>query len=169
MTLLETKRLILRPIEPADARALTAVFGDPLVMRFGDGPQTAAWVREWVAWVAQDYAQRGYGPLAVVQKESGEIIGYCGLFYFADINGFPEVELGYRLARSAWGRGFATEAAAAVRDYAFDTLALQRLVSLIDPANKASIAVAEKLGMAHTADVMLEGYTHPDLVYCIPY
>lgn len=151
MIALKTKRLLLRPLEAQDAADLTAVFGDPEVMRFGDGPQTEDWVREWIAWVSRGYGERGYGPLAVVLKGSGGLIGYCGLFYFEDINGRPEVELGYRLARKAWGKGFATEAAAAVRDHAFETLGLDRLISLIDPANHASIAVAKKLGMTHTA------------------
>ena len=167
MTTLETNRLLLHPIEKKDAPALTAVFGDPEVMRFGNGVQTATWVRAWIAWVRQGYDEKGYDPLAVVEKESGDLIGYCGLFYFDDINGNPEVELGYRLARSAWGQGYATEAGTAVRDHAFNTLKIKRLISLIDPANQASITVALKLGMAHTADVMLEGYTHPDNVFTV--
>ena len=169
MTILETQRLILRPLEPQDAAALTAVFGDPEVMRFGDGPQTEDWVREWIDWARQGYGERGYGPLAVVHKESGSLLGYCGLFYFEDINGRPEVELGYRLARTAWGQGYATEAATAVRDYALQILGLDRLISLIDPANQASIAVAQKLGMIHTAEVMLDGYTHPDYVFSLSF
>jgi RimJ/RimL family protein N-acetyltransferase len=69
--------------------------------------------------------------------------------------------------RSAWGRGYATEAARAVRDFAFGDLGMQRLIAIIDPSNIASIRVAEKIGMHHDAEVMLEGYTHPDHVYII--
>lgn len=67
--------------------------------------------------------------------------------------------------RAHWGRGLATEATTAVRDLAFDTLKLDRLIALIDPANARSIRVAEKIGMSHEADVMQHGYTHADHVY----
>ncbi|MDQ2691068.1 MAG: GNAT family N-acetyltransferase, partial [Chloroflexota bacterium] len=93
--------------------------------------------------------------------------GYCGLFYFPDVGGKPEVEIGYRLRRSAWGKGFATEAACAVRDFAFNSLGMQRLIALIDPDNIASIRVAEKLGMQYEKDIMLPGYTHPDRIYAV--
>ena len=74
------------------------------------------------------------------------------------VNGRPEVEIGYRLARAWWGRGYATEAVLAARDYAFDTLGLSRLIALIDPANAASIRVARKAGMHYETDVMMPGY-----------
>ena len=95
------------------------------------------------------------------------MIGYCGLFYFLDIHGQPEIELGYRLRRAAWGQGYATEAARLVRDYAFHTLHIKRLIALIDPDNVPSIRVAEKIGMHYESEVMLEGYDHPDHVYVI--
>jgi hypothetical protein len=167
ITILETDRLLLRSIETADAAAFYTLFADPEVMRFGDGPQTETWVNEWIVWVRQGYAQQGYGPLAVVEKSSVSVIGYCGLFFFEDINGAAEIELGYRLLPEAWGKGYATEAGTAVRDYAFEILGLPRLISLIDPANNASIAVAKKLGMVREGEVMLEGYTHPDFVFSL--
>jgi RimJ/RimL family protein N-acetyltransferase len=77
------------------------------------------------------------------------------------------VELGYRLARSAWGKGYATEATIAVRDHAFTSLGMKRLIAIIDPSNLASVRVAEKLGMRFESEVMLEGYTHPDHVYAL--
>lgn len=167
MTLLETDRLRLRRFDRNDSAALAPLFGDAGVMRFGDGVQTEAWVRHWIEQVIHGYEAKGYGPLAVVEKETASLIGYCGLFDFADINGRPEIELGYRLIKQAWGVGYATEAATAVRDYALSELGIKRLVSLIDPANSASIAVARKLGMVYEADVMLEGYTHPDHLHVI--
>jgi RimJ/RimL family protein N-acetyltransferase len=87
--------------------------------------------------------------------------------YFPDIAGRPEIELGYRLARLAWGRGYATEAAHAVRDLAFTTLGLKRLIAMIDPANGASIRVAEKIGMQYEKDIVFGGYNHPDRIYSI--
>lgn len=101
----------------------------------------------------------------MVKKATHEVIGYCGLFYFPDINGKPEVEIGYRLTRAFWAQGYATEAVIAVRDYGFSTLCLSRMFAMVDPENTASIRVAEKAGMQYKEDVMLEGYTHPDRVY----
>ena len=69
------------------------------------------------------------------------------------------------MARSAWGKGYATEAVCTVRDFAFATLGIKRLIAMIDPSNVASIRVAEKIGMKYEKEVMFEGYSHPDHVY----
>lgn len=167
MNVTETNRLIIRRFELSNHAAMTRVFGDAEVMRFGDGPQSAEWVHGWLEKCLERYERWGYGPWAVVEKSGGEVIGYCGLFYFPDVNGRPEVEIGYRLACAYWGRGYATEAVIAARDYAFNALGLTRLIALIDPGNAASIHVAEKAGMRYEADVMLPGYTHPDRLYAI--
>jgi RimJ/RimL family protein N-acetyltransferase len=151
----------------ADHAAMLRVFGDAEVMRFGDGAQTAEWVRAWLRGCLASYERHGYGPWAVVAKDSGAAIGYCGLFDFPDVNGRPEVEIGYRLNRACWGQGYATEAVIAVRDYAFDVLGMTRLIAIIDPDNAASIHVAENAGLRHETEVMFEGYSHPDRVYVI--
>lgn len=168
MIIVETERLILRHFRALDSEALARVFGDAEVMRFGPGVQSPQWVRDWLRGCLVDYYQKlGYGPWAVVEKTSRAVIGYSGLFYFPDIAGRPEIELGYRLARLAWGRGYATEAAHAVRDLAFTTLGLKRLIAMIDPANGASIRVAEKIGMQYEKDIVFGGYNHPDRIYSI--
>lgn len=144
---------------------MEAVFGDPEVMRYGDGPQDAAWTR---GWIDREMARApGRGVWAVTLQGSGEVIGYCGYFDFPDIDGRAEVEIGYRLSRAHWGRGYATEAATAVRDHALRERRLTRIVCLIDPANASSVRVAEKLGMTYEKNVMLEGYTHPDHLYVL--
>jgi [ribosomal protein S5]-alanine N-acetyltransferase len=163
-----TKRLLLRPFHIRDAEPLVRVFGDPEVMRFGDGVQSKEWIQAWLRTCLEHYYPAwGFGPYAVVERNNPEVIGYCGLFFFPDLGGQAEVEIGYRLARSAWGKGYATEAARAVRDYAFNTLALERLIAIIEPSNLASIRVAEKIGMHYEKDILLEDYTHPDRVYVI--
>ena len=168
MVILKTERLLLRPFHILDSESLVSVFGDPAVMRFGDGVQTKEWVDAWLHNCLKWYYQSwGFGPLAVVERGERTVIGYCGLFYFPDLDGQPEIEIGYRLAQAAWGRGYATEAASAVRDYAFATLGLKRLIAMIDPSNVASIRVAEKIGLRYEKDIMLEGYTHADHVYSI--
>jgi RimJ/RimL family protein N-acetyltransferase len=168
MVIVETERLVLRQFCLSDADAIHRVFGDPEVMRFGDGVQTIHCVHDWLCHCLENYQQKsGIGPWAVVERSSTETIGYCGLFYFPDVCGQPETEIGYRLARAYWGRGYATEAVIAVRDYGFNTLGISRLIAMIDPQNIASIRVAEKAGMKYEKDVMFEGYTHPDHVYAI--
>jgi RimJ/RimL family protein N-acetyltransferase len=166
MVIVATTRLLLRPFHLGDAEAMGRVFGDPEVMKYGDGVQTPAWVRAWIAQWADDlYGRLGLGMWAVVEKPGCTVVGYCGLSRSPVRCAPGETEIGYRLARDHWGRGFGAEAATAVRDYAFDTLHLPRLIALIDPANVAAIRVAEKIGMRHERDAMLEGYDHPDRVY----
>jgi [ribosomal protein S5]-alanine N-acetyltransferase len=166
--IVETERLILRHFHIVDVEAMVRVFGDAEVMSFGPGVQTIEWVRGWLQRCLENYYRRwGFGPWAVVEKSSSETVGYCGLFYFPAIDGQPEVEIGYRLIRAVWGRGYATEAVLAVRDYGFSILGLPRLIAIIDPQNVASIRVAVKAGMQYEKDVMLEGYTHPDHLYAI--
>ena len=165
MIVARTTRLILRHFEDSDVDAMGAVFSDVDVMRFGDGVQTKVWVREWLRCSLENYQKWGFGPWAVVEKSSRDVIGYCGLFFFADVGGQADVEIGYRLAQKYWGHGYATEAVIAVRDYASSTLCLPRLIAMIDPDNVASIHVAEKAGLNYEKDVMFDGYDHPDHIY----
>ena len=159
---------MLRYFHILDEEAMFRVFGDAEVMKYGDGVQTREWVRAWLRTCLERYYQTwGFGPYAVVERLTQKVIGYCGLFHFPDVNGKPEVEIGYRLARSAWGKGYATEAAGAVGDYAFSILSMKRLIAIIDPSNTASIHVAQKIGMDYEQGVMFESYTHPDHVYVI--
>ena len=168
MFTLTTERLFLRHFHTLDGEAMLRVFGDAEVMRFGDGVQTKEWVEAWLRTCLERYYRTwGFGPYAVVEQHSRDVIGYCGLFYFPEVGGQPEVEIGYRLARAAWGQGYATEAARVVCDFAFRTLGLPRLIAMVDPSNVASIRVAEKLGMQYEKEVMFEGYTHPDHVYVV--
>ena len=168
MFLLTTERLFLRHFHILDREPMYSVFCDQEVMRFSDGVKTREWVDTWVHTCLERYYQTwGFGPYAVVEQDSRNVIGYCGLSIAENVNGQSEIEIGYRFVRSAWGRGYATEAVQAVRDFAFFTLGMKRLVAIIDPSNLASIRVAEKVGMRYEADVMFEGYTYPDHVYVI--
>jgi RimJ/RimL family protein N-acetyltransferase len=166
MVIAETARLILRNFHALDGDAMDRVFGDPEVMRYSSGIKHPDWVRNWLRRCLEDYHEKwGFGLWAVVEKRSSDVIGYCGLSRFADVGGQPETEIGYRLARTHWGRGLATEAACAVRDYSFGTLSLVRLISIIDPKNIASIRVAEKTGLSYEKDVIFQGFS--DRVYAI--
>ena len=92
-------------------------------------------------------------------------IGYCGLSRFADRCAPGETEIGYRFAKHFWGRGLATEAVSAVRDFAITKLHISRLIAIIDPGNIPARHVIEKTGFHYERDAMFEGYTHPDRVY----
>ena len=142
---LETPRLKLRRPELRDFEAYAALCADPEVMRFvGDGlPQSRR--RAWQAFTAMlgHWALRGYGQFAVENKATGALLGRVGLY---EPDPWPGTELAWALARPHWGQGFAPEAAALVRDWAFATLRLPSLVSVVMPENRPSIRVAEKIG-----------------------
>src|SRR5689334_17044743 len=131
MLIAETNRPILRHFCIADVPAMMSIFGDAEVLRYVPGVQTREWVTKWIRGCLENYPANGFGLWAVIEKCGREVVGYCGLSRFADVCGQPETELGYRLARAHWGKGFATEAALAVRDHAFDPLGLTRLIAII--------------------------------------
>lgn len=165
--MLETKRLILRLVRIDDSTDLMKVFGDKEVMKFSDDgkPQDAEWVRRWIDKAISDYERTGYGVMAVIEKEKNQTIGYCGLFSYDDIDSQSEIEVGYRLARDFWGKGYATEAVQKILKYAHSDLGAARVVAMVDPQNIASKKVAEKTGMTYEKDIMMPGYDHPDLLF----
>jgi ribosomal-protein-alanine N-acetyltransferase len=130
-----------------DVQAMLCVLTDPKVMAsFGLSSYTRAQMEAWVQRNLDHQRQFGYGPFAVIDRTTGTLIGDCGLEW-KDIRGVSLPELGYDFHSDYWRRGLATEAATAVRDYAFAKLGLARLVSLIRVGNEASRRVAEKVGM----------------------
>jgi len=165
--MIETKRLLLRRLVISDHEALVTLFGDEEVMEFSDdGPLDTEEVGAWLRKQIEGYRKSsGIEILAIERRSASDVIGYCGLTQFSDIDGSSEIEIGYRLIRQFWGCGYATEVASAVRDHAFSELQLTRLISLIDPVNRQSIRVAKKLGMNFEREVMMEGYDHPDHLY----
>lgn len=148
---IRTERLVLRPLEASDARAVHAWMGDPDVARYQlYEPRTLDVVEEKVAEYAQarrlaekgDYIQ----PAIVVD---GEVVGAMYLT-IASIDD-ATAEIGWALRADRQGRGYATEAATAMLDLAFDTLAMHRVVAELDPRNAASVSLCERLGMRHEA------------------
>ena len=148
----ETERLLLRAFSPEDFDAFAAMRADAEVMRFlGNplGPQTAERARAWQEMNDRRWREEGFGMWAVVEKSSGELSGWCGL---SRLDQTREVEVGYGLARRAWGRGFATEAARASLRYGFEHIGLTRIVAVVNPENLASRRVIEKLGLTYLRD-----------------
>jgi RimJ/RimL family protein N-acetyltransferase len=144
MASIETPRLLLRPVEPGDLEELVRLHGDPLVARFID-PPTREWLAERIGWSAEEWAGRGHGLVAIVERSSGRFLGRTGLKYWPQ---FGETEAGWILHPEARGRGVATEAAAALVRWGFENLDLPYITAMIRPDNEASIAVAERLRMS---------------------
>jgi [ribosomal protein S5]-alanine N-acetyltransferase len=150
-------RISLRPFAASDLDDMQEVMGNPDVMRFSlSGPKTRTETADFLSRCRAQCDEFGYGLLAVVYKEEDRVIGYCGL-YRQDIDGRLELEIGYRLHPSYWGRGIATEAAAMTRDWAFANLDREKLISIIEPENVASIAVAKKVGMEFEREFLFKG------------
>jgi RimJ/RimL family protein N-acetyltransferase len=144
--LFDTARLQVRRLEDADLDALTAVYGDAQAMRWvGEGrPLDRARCEEWLAVTRRNVSTRGYGMCAVVERASGTVIGFCGLVH---PGGQAEAELKYALRREHWGRGYATEAAAALLAHGAAAHGLCRVVATAAPENLASHRVLLKAGM----------------------
>ena len=143
-------------------------FCDEEVMYYGDGVKSPEWIDMWIKGCHEDYStNRGTGLWAVVRKSTGDVIGYCGLTNFPDIDGQPEIEIGFRLKNQHWGNGYATEAAIVVRDLAFNQFGITRLVGMVDPRNAASIRVVDKLRMKFEKKVMFKNNTYCDNLYVI--
>ena len=165
---IETERMLLRPPSLRDAEALLTVYSDPEVVRFMGG-ETAeredieTGIRTWL----ERWRVDGFSQLVAVRREDERVLGCISLHVWdpatwtigtrAEIGDSAEVELGWKLARDVWGRGYATEGALAARDWALAELRPRRLISLIHPENVRSLRVAERLGERHERDVVLDG------------
>jgi RimJ/RimL family protein N-acetyltransferase len=147
-------------MQAADVDALLHIFADPKVMAsLGVAPFDRPQMERWVQRNLTHQTAHGYGLFAVVLKANGVLIGDCGLEHM-DVDGTPTVELGYDFRSDYWRQGFATEAATAVRDYAFQVLHLPQLISLIRVGNRASQRVAEKIGMTRMAEFTRFGHRY---------
>lgn len=163
---LTTERLVLEPLRSDHAELLVAMNADPAVMRFisGESFSRERTLRSLPTWVAD---QRGLGFWAGFQD--GDFVGVWCLE--RDRDGAGAAELSYRLPRSAWGRGLATEGAAAVLDHGFGTVGLQRVWAETMAVNRASRAVLERLGFTFErslpGDPPTEGWEEGEVVYAV--
>lgn len=155
--MIETPRLLLRPIRPGDVDALLAVFGDPRVMAgFSAPPFDRSAMKSWVEERLQHQQRHGHGLFSIVHRQDGCVIGDCGIEYKIAL-GMEQPELGYDLRSDYWNRGLATEAAQAMRDYGFGALKLTSLISMIRVGNASSRRVAEKIGMHKENETTVHG------------
>lgn len=146
-TILETARLSLREFAPEDYGALCLMLRDAETMYAYEHAFSEAEAHAWLQNQLDRYAKYGFGLWAVILKESGELIGQCGLT-MQNAGEFGEVvEVGYIFRRDCWHRGYASEAAIACRDYAFEKLGVPEVFSIIRVGNVSSENVARRNGM----------------------
>lgn len=145
--ILETERLFFRRLEQGDFPALCKILQDDRTMVAYEGAFSDKEVQEWLDRQLARYEQYGFGLWAVILKETGELIGQCGLTMQPWKNG-EVLEIGYLFRRDCWHRGYATEAARACKWYAFERLGAKEVCSIIRDTNTPSQKVALRNGMA---------------------
>ncbi len=153
---LQTDRLVLRAFRAADWDRFAVMEANPEIRRYRGNTllsREEAWTSMQL--MLGQWALRGYGVFAVSEASSRRFMGFAGVLHPPD---WPEAELAYSLDRGFWGQGFAVEAAAAVRDWAFARHDFDRLASFILPENTRSIRVAETLGAVREGTVALRGF-----------
>lgn len=167
--ILETPRLLLRHLTMDDLDNLFALYRDPEIRRyFPEGVLTPEETKEELEWHMHGHPRHPeLGLWATVLKDTGKFIGRCGLLPW-EIDGALEIEIAYLIDKSYWGQGLATEAARGILEYGFENLKFNRLICLIDPDNRASQRVAEKIGMKLERKVDgIAGDDFPTLIYSI--
>lgn len=155
--ILETERLRLRTWTLNDAEEGFRIWSDAEVMRYvgtGHPHRSVEETRGWLGRMIAHQEQHGFCYWAVEEKKSGQLIGSCGVTYLKDEQ---QIDFGYTLAQSFWGRGYATEAAGACLRYAFKNLNLPEIVAGVDSRNVASQRVLEKIGFIYQRTEHLDG------------
>lgn len=160
---IETERTRLREWRETDLEPLALFWANEATARYVGGVKTRDETWKLMAMHLGHWRLRGYGMFAVEEKSTGRFIGWCGPYC---PEGWPEPELGWGLLEEFHGRGYATEAARATRDFAYGSRGWPTAISLIDPDNKGSLRVAEKLGARFEKYWSLRGrdvglYRHP--------
>lgn len=153
---LKTPRFQLREMSLDDLDFIAEMMADPEVTRFYPKQYNREESAAWIERLLTRYARDGYGLWLVEKRETGEPVGQVGLLNQL-IEGETLAEIGYLIHRPFWQKGFAYEASAGVRDYAFRELNKPRVSSLIRPVNLPSQAVATKLGMQREERIVLHG------------
>lgn len=146
IAIIETDRLLIREYVPEDLVQLYAILSDPATMSFWPAPFTLEQVDDWIELNLDRYELHGFGRWAIILKDMQWLIGDCGIVR-TEIDGQEENDLGYIIHMPFWNEGYATEAAIACRDYAFDELGMDRLCANMPTTHITSRRIAEKLGM----------------------
>ncbi|MGG5507466.1 MULTISPECIES: GNAT family N-acetyltransferase [unclassified Myroides] len=153
--IITTSRLILRELHPNDAQAFYDLNANPNVICYTGNTafRDVAEAQEFLAHYC-DYQVNGYGRWAVILKDSGRFIGWCGLKFDGDTQ---QTDIGFRFFEEEWGKGYATESAEACLKMGFDVFELNYIIGRAMKANIASIRVLEKVGLTYEKDIELDG------------
>lgn len=157
---IETPRLLLRPLEDGDVAGMFALDSNPKVHQFlGNTPVTdLTQSQEWIDNIKQQYVDNGIGRWAVIEKSTGDFVGWAGLKLERNVNGRETFyDLGYRFREEFWGKGYATEASKAWVDFGFNEMKLPLINAYVDADHTASRTVLEKCGLKHTETFPYEG------------
>lgn len=157
MVYLETPRLILRDFKQEDVSQLAPILATPQVMKFSPtGPLSESQTQARINSFINSYQAYGFGKWAVIFKNSGMLIGYCGIA-MEEIDNLNQPEIGFRLTPAYWGKGLATEATSMAVQYGLEQLKLPYLLGMVERANLASVRVLEKLGMEYRKETVFHG------------
>ena len=162
---LETARIRLRKLTQEDFEETRKLLQDPEVMYAYEGPFNDEETQQWIDKQLRRYQTDGFGLWAMIERTSGTLIGQCGLTY-QDIDGERGVEVGYLLRKPYWHQGYATEAAIACKEYAFRTLGVDQIYSIIRDTNIPSRRVAERNGMRLVGS-LIKHYRGADMPHLI--
>ena len=158
-TVLETPRLLLRELVPADIDFVADMLAHPDVSFYYERQFARADAQVWLDRQLERYRRDGHGLWLAVERATAEPVGQVGLA-LQDVEGERRPELGWLLARPSWGRGYATEAGLAVRVAAWSRWGYASVISLIRPMNQPSRRVAERVGLLPTREVEFHGSKH---------
>jgi len=156
---IETPRLVMGELQPSDLDVVLAMLSHPEVMRFFPAAFSRAQAAGWIERQRERYSLDGLGYWMLCDRATGDPVGQAGVIR-TRVEGVDEPALGYIVHRPFWRRGYATEAAAACRDYVFDTLERPRVITLIRPENLPSQGVARKIGMDIERRTIYARYEH---------
>lgn len=163
--ILETERLMLREMNQEDYEALCRMLQDEEVMYAYEHAFEEEEAHQWLDRQIQRYQEFGYGLWAVILKENGEMIGQCGITR-QECDGKMVLEVGYLFEKAYWHCGYATEAAAACKEYAFEKLGAKEVYSIIRDNNRASQNVAKRNGM-ECRGMFVKHYYNMDMPHLI--
>jgi ribosomal-protein-alanine N-acetyltransferase len=168
---LETPRLIIRPLSEEYLDDWFEMDSDPEVRKYIDQSpnQSKEEIREVLKMIQQQYLDNGIGRWAVLDKETGEMVGWCGLKLFKEpLNGLVNIyELGYRFKQKHWGKGLATESSTAILNWGFENLGVDKFYAITDPENKGSRHVLEKLGFEFKEIFQFELFDKVDCTFYV--